>query len=91
MTREGSARFDAGTDRDGGEVKRHHHEPEMVDENTMRLYGVGPDCPGCDGPTHCVGPGGERPWWCANCNVRLSDGGEYGAVASFPAGSEPDD
>lgn len=68
-----------------------HTEPTMIDDDTMRLFGGGPDCPGCGGPTYCVGKGGERPWWCQDCNVRLTDAGEYGAHASFPSGSEPDE
>jgi hypothetical protein len=64
-------------------------DPEMIDGETMRLYGGGPACPGCDGPTYSVGAGGERPWWCPECNVRLDDGGGYGRHAYFPAGSDP--
>jgi len=70
---------------------RPKHDPEMIDENTMRLYGVGPTCPGCDGPTHCVGSDGERPWWCSECNVRLTDDAEYGANVSWPSGNAPVD
>lgn len=77
-------------DQAAGGIDRIHHEPEMVDDDTMRLFGVGPKCPGCGGPTHCVSPGGERPWWCKNCNVRFDDDGGYGAQASFPAESDPD-
>lgn len=72
------------------ERTRVKQEPEMIDEDTMRLYGVGPECPGCGGSTHCVGPAGERPWWCKNCNVRLDDSGEYGSQADFPAGCDPE-
>ena len=74
-----------------GEIDRYHHDPEMIDDDTMRLFGVGPECAGCDGPTYCVGSGGERPWWCPECNVRFTDSGEYGSKASFPSGSEPDE
>jgi len=72
---------------------RIRHEPEVIDETTIRLYGVGPDCPGCGGPTHCVvaDEDAEKPWWCKSCNVRLDDDGEYGPAASFPAGNEPGD
>jgi hypothetical protein len=71
---------------------RIRHEPVMVDEDTMRLYGVGPGCPGCGGPTHAVtaDEDADRPWWCKNCNVRLDDEGDYGAHASFAAGNEPE-
>jgi len=79
------------TDTHSGEIDRIHHEPEILDDGTIRLFGVGPECPGCGGPTHCVAPGGELPWWCQECNVRFTDGGEYGSQASFPAGSEPDE
>lgn len=70
---------------------RVRQEPEKLDEGTMRLYGVGPKCPGCGGPTHAVtaAEGAEHPWWCQHCNVRLDDHGNYGSQASFPAGSEP--
>ena len=71
------------------EAKRSHHEPRMIDDKTMRLFGVGPECPGCNGPTYCVGSGGKRPWWCKVCNVRFTDDGKYGSAASFPSGSEP--
>ena len=63
----------------------------MVDDDTMRLFGVGPECAGCGGPTYCVGSGGERPWWCPDCSVRFTDDGEYGGQARFPAGSKPDE
>jgi hypothetical protein len=62
-------------------------EPEMIDDDTMCLWGGGPRCAGCDGPTYCVGSGGRRPWWCPDCNVRFTDDGEYGSAASFPAGT----
>jgi hypothetical protein len=68
---------------------RAHHKPRMINDETMRLFGVGPTCPGCDGPTYCVVSGGERPWWCIDCNVRFTDEGDYGANASFPAGATP--
>lgn len=63
----------------------------MVDSDTMRLYGVGPECPGCGGPTHALSGGqeAERPWWCKECNVRLDDNGEYGQAACFPSGADP--
>jgi hypothetical protein len=67
-----------------------HSEPEMIDDTTMRLYGGGPTCPGCGGATHCVAPGGERPWWCQHCVVRFDDEGNYGSGVDFPVGSEPD-
>lgn len=48
-------------------------EPEMADDDTMRLFGVGPKCPSCGGPTHCVtaDTNAERPWWCKSCNLRV--------------------
>lgn len=66
-------------------------EPKVNDDGTITLYGGGPSCPGCGGPTHAVTGDGdaERPWWCQECNVRLDDSGEPGAAASFPAGNEP--
>lgn len=66
--------------------------PKVVDDTTIRLFGVGPECPGCGGPTHAVTGDEEakRPWWCQNCNVRLDEQGEYGAQAGFPAGSKPE-
>jgi len=68
-------------------------DPEVIDENTIRLYGVGPQCPGCGGPTHCLtaDEDAEQPWWCQDCNVRLDDDGDYGSMANFPAGSKPPD
>jgi hypothetical protein len=68
---------------------RTHHEPRMIDDETMRLFGVGPTCAGCDGATYCVGSDGAQPWWCPECNVRFTDDGEYGTQASFPSGSKP--
>jgi hypothetical protein len=64
-------------------------EPTMIDDDTMRLFGGGPTCPGCGGATYSVGPGGERPWWCPDCNVRFDDDGNYGSQARFPADSKP--
>lgn len=71
--------------------ERVRREPTMIDENHMRLWGVGPECPGCGGPTHAVtgSESAERPWWCKECNVRFDDEGEYGSQAEFPAGSKP--
>lgn len=68
------------------------HEPEKIDDDTIRLYGGGPECPGCGGPTHAAtgDEDAERPWWCMNCNVRLDADGEYGNHARFPAGSKPE-
>jgi len=68
-------------------------EPTVVDEDTIRLYGIGPRCPGCGGPTHAVtgDKSAERPWWCQECNVRLDGDGNFGSQASFPAGADPDD
>jgi len=66
--------------------------PTVNDDGTISLWGVGPECPGCGGPTHAVTADEcERPWWCKECNVRFDDGGEYGSQASFPAGNEPID
>ena len=62
-------------------------EPKKIDDSTMRLYGGGPRCVGCDGPTYCVAKGGEKPWWCPDCKVRYTDDGEYGSQARFPAGT----
>lgn len=66
-------------------------EPEKADDDTMRLFGVGPECPGCGGPTHCVtaDPDAEKPWWCQECNVRFDPMGVPGSQADFPSGSEP--
>lgn len=71
--------------------KRHRHEPKVEDDGTIRLFGVGPKCAGCGGPTHCVtdDEGAEMPWWCSECNVRFDDGGEYGSQARFPEGCKP--
>lgn len=63
-------------------------EPDR-DGDTIRLYGGGPTCPGCDGPTYAVAADARRLWWCPECNVRFTDAGEYGSAASFPAGSKP--
>jgi len=71
---------------------RPRRAPTVNDDGTISLWGVGPECPGCGGPTHAVTADEcERPWWCKECNVRLNDGGEYGNQASFPAGNEPTD
>ena len=74
-----------------GESERHRREPTINDDGTITLWGVGPECPGCGGPTHAVtaGENATRPWWCEKCNVRLDDTGGYGSQADFPAGSEP--
>lgn len=81
---------DSGTPRDSEE--RPLHEPKVDGDGTIHLYGVGPKCPGCGGPTHCVtaDPNVEHPWWCKECNVRLDGKGNYGNQASFPSGSDPD-
>lgn len=73
------------------DTERTRHEPEVLDEDTIRLYGVGPKCPGCGGPTHAVTADEDagRPWWCKACNVRLDDDGNPGSQADFPAGNEP--
>jgi len=73
------------------DIDRLQHEPEDLDDRTIRLYGVGPACPGCGGPTHAVtaDQDAEKPWWCKDCNVRLDDNGEPGSQAHFPAGSAP--
>lgn len=68
-------------------------EPKMIDGNTIRLYGVGPTCPGCGGPTHAVtaSESAERPWFCKKCSVRFDDEGGYGSMANFPAGNDPNE
>jgi len=65
-------------------------EPE-IGGDTIHLLGVGPECPGCGGPTHAVtgDADAERPWWCKHCNVRLDGDGNYGSSARFPADSKP--
>jgi hypothetical protein len=63
-------------------------EPKKIDDSTMHLYGGGPNCSGCGGPTYCVAKGGMRPWWCPDCNVRFTDDGEHGSQARFPTGTE---
>jgi hypothetical protein len=72
---------------------RHPKEPTVNDDDTITLWGVGPTCPGCGGPTHAVtaDEDAEKPWWCKSCNVRLTDTGEYGSQARFPADSKPTD
>lgn len=69
---------------------RYRHEP-TVEGDTIHLWGVGPECPGCRGSTHAVtgADDAEKPWWCQDCNVRFDDDGNYGSQAGFPAGSEP--
>jgi len=55
-------------------------EPK-IEGNTIHLFGVGPDCPKCGGPTHSVtgDETAEQPWWCQNCNLRVaSDGSARG-------------
>jgi len=65
-------------------------EPDR-EGDTITLYGGGPECPGCGGPTHAVTGDREaqRPWWCMNCEVRLDEHGNVGPHASFPKGSKP--
>lgn len=72
-------------------MERTRHEPEVLDDGTIRLFGVGPECPGCGGPTHAVtgDEDAEMPWWCKECNVRFDDDGAFGSQADFPSGSEP--
>ena len=72
---------------------RHPKEPTLNDDDTISLWGGGPTCPGCGGPTHAVtgDEDAEKPWWCQSCNVRLTDTGEYGSQARFPADSKPTD
>lgn len=66
-------------------------KPEVLSDGTIRLFGVGPRCPGCGGPTHAVtAKKAERPWWCKECNVRFDEDRGYGSQASFPAGNKPD-
>jgi hypothetical protein len=80
-----------GNDPDDAGVDRARTEPTVNDDLTITLYGVGPKCPGCGGPTYAVtgDDNAEMPWWCKECNVRLDDEGNYGSQASFPAGSKP--
>lgn len=70
--------------------KRIRKQP-TVDGDVIHLWGVGPECPGCGGPTHAVtgDEEAEKPWWCKHCSVRFDDEGNYGSMANFPAGSEP--
>jgi len=81
-----------GADNVSSWTQRTWYEPEMIDDDTMRLWGVGPDCSGCAGATHAVtaDENAEQAWWCKKCNVRLDDEGNYGNQARFPAESEPD-
>lgn len=83
-------RTDGGEPADG--VERTRYAPSINDDGTMTLHGVGPECPGCGGPTHAVtaDEGAERPWWCQRCNVRLDDQGNAGSQADFPSGADPD-
>lgn len=77
------------SERQEQKTERRRTEPS-TEADTIRMYGVGPRCPGCGGPTHAVtAEECERPWWCQSCNVRLDDCGEYGSNASFPSGSKP--
>lgn len=70
---------------------RFRRAPEINADGTITLWGVGPECPGCGGPTHAItAEKAERPWWCQHCNVRLDEDGDYGAAADFPAGSDPE-
>jgi hypothetical protein len=72
--------------------ERFRKEPTVNDDGTISLWGVGPTCPGCGGPTHAVtAEAAKKPWWCKECNVRFDDDGNYGNAASFPAGNEPDE
>jgi len=52
--------------------------PEQIDDTTIRLYGIGPTCPECGGPTHAVteDTDARKPWWCQDCNLRLSGDGD---------------
>jgi hypothetical protein len=72
-------------------TERTRHEPTVNDDGTISLWGVGPECPGCGGPTHAVtaDTDAEQPWWCEECNARLDDDGNHGAQASFPADKHP--
>ena len=73
-----------------GGSERTRTPPTINDDGTISLWGAGPVCPGCGGPTHAVtAEEAERPWWCNECSVRLDDGGNFGSAALFPAGSEP--
>lgn len=75
----------------GSETDRVRLAPTIVDDDTIRLWGVGPECPGCGGPTHAVTEDdAEKPWWCKECNVRFDDDGNYGSQARFPTGNEPE-
>lgn len=75
-----------------GGTDRSRKHPIINDDGTISLWGGGPECPGCGGPTHAVtgNEGAEMPWWCKECNVRFDDDGNYGSQASFPSGSDPD-
>jgi hypothetical protein len=72
--------------------RRHRKAPTVNDDGTVSLWGIGPQCPGCGGPTHAVtaDKDAERPWWCKECNIRFDDDGNYGTQASFPAGNKPE-
>jgi len=72
-------------------MKTDPKEPTVNDDGTISLWGAGPTCPGCGGPTHAVtgDTDAEQPWWCMDCNVRLDDEGNPGAHANFPAGADP--
>ena len=77
-------RTDGGSEQDRVE--------QDADGRTIRLYGGGPVCPGCYGPTYRVADDhSHRPWWCPECNVRFTEDGEFGSHAHFPSGVEVDD
>jgi hypothetical protein len=74
----------------GRESDRRRHAPTVNNDGTITLWGVGPTCPGCNGPTHAVtdSEAAARPWWCAECRLRLDDAGEPGSQAQLPADHE---
>lgn len=59
-----------------GGSERSRKPPTVHDDGTISLWGVGPKCPRCGGPTHAVtAKAASRPWWCKECNIRLDDDG----------------
>lgn len=56
-------------------TKRPEILPKTVErdgETIIELFGVGPKCPECGGPTHRVAENKyHKPWWCAECNNRV--------------------
>jgi len=76
---------------DTNSARTRAQEP-TVDGDTIRLPGIGPECPGCNGPTHAVAAEEDaaRPWYCTDCGVRLTSDGEYGSSVSWPADFDPD-